>query len=170
MTEKLELVDLSQNKLRLVPTALEDCTGLRHLDLSHNCLAYLPEKLKSSSLLESLILDGNSFKKMVVLPDWLGRGPRLSHLSLEGVFVYKLAKPLMQLKFEALKRLNLRDSSLVEVDPAIVNLRSLVDLTLSNTISTTEQRNTNGAVESNGDLVSTFFIVSSNEKPTQPKS
>lgn len=81
-------LNLSDDRLEAVPTAVDLMINLKELDLSQNQLQSLPEFLANLENLEVLNLEGNPISK---LPDWLLDMKGLKELNVNGTNVEEIA-------------------------------------------------------------------------------
>ena len=77
---QLELLCLSENRLREIPESIGRLSRLRALDLSGNCLQSLPTALQNLKSLKELNLSGNEFSRF---PAVLGKMTLLQRIDLE---------------------------------------------------------------------------------------
>ncbi|PAA54967.1 hypothetical protein BOX15_Mlig033276g2, partial [Macrostomum lignano] len=155
-TADMQVVDLSHNRLRSFPTALEgsrslmvlnlshnrieqvpvdlfvNCTDLMYLDLSHNALQQIPAQLRRCINLRKLVLSQN---------------PEMSHSQLRSIMALKQLEmlhlantgrtlnnfPESLEKLSRLVDLDLSSNDLPVVPEALYQLRSLRRLSLSST-------------------------------------
>lgn len=158
-TDGLLVLDLGHNEIAasgqapLPSTLFVNCTELRHLDLSHNKIEMLPAPLRSATNLTSLSLAGNplgssSMRPLLAcanletldlsatgrtadsIPEELGSSlPNLRQLELTN---NKLdAVPPGLLNMPALERLDLSDNAIVVLPDAIAGWTGLVMLNVS---------------------------------------
>ncbi|PAV65805.1 hypothetical protein WR25_00976 [Diploscapter pachys] len=80
LADILRNIDLSQNKIRILPTAISSFCELRQLHLSGNQLTEIPDEIGSLRKLEVLNLSGNSH--ISKLPDSLVACNQLKTISL----------------------------------------------------------------------------------------
>ena len=155
----LLVLDLGHNEIAasgqapLPSTLFVNCTELRHLDLSYNRIEMLPAPLRSATNLTSLSLAGNplgasSMRPLLAcanletldlrdtgrnaagIPDELGSSlPNLRQLELNGNMLD--AVPPGLLNMPALERLDLSDNAIVVLPGAIAGWTGLVMLNVS---------------------------------------
>lgn len=94
--EALTVLDLSHNKLSVIPQCLENCKSLTVLNISHNNLKQVSEQL-FISLTELIYLD-LSFNELRTIPPQIGRLSKLKTLIVSN-------NPLEEAKLRQLERL-----------------------------------------------------------------
>jgi len=67
--KELIFIDLSRNKLQVLPATLLQCTGLQFLNVSHNRIAKLPDNIQALSRLRKLFV---SFNELQEFPQNIG--------------------------------------------------------------------------------------------------
>ncbi|XP_072221668.1 leucine-rich repeat-containing protein 57 [Leuresthes tenuis] len=81
LTSNLRTVDLSENRIQVLPSSIGNFQQLRSLTLNSNRLTGLPSDIGKLKKLETLILNGNQIQQ---LPPSLGQLKALRTLSLSG--------------------------------------------------------------------------------------
>lgn len=81
LTANLRTVDLSSNKIEVLPAAVGNFLQLKSLTLNSNKLTYLPAEISKLKKLETLSLNGNQIQQ---LPSTLGQLKALRTLNLSG--------------------------------------------------------------------------------------
>ncbi|MBQ9473313.1 MAG: leucine-rich repeat domain-containing protein [Bacteroidales bacterium] len=103
-------LDLSRRRLRAVPPEVYTMTNLRHLNLSHNRLDSLDERLLLLTRLDTLLLGRNRLRHV---PEWIGnmRSLRLLDMSRNPI----LDLPPSMANLTRLERLVLWSTGVVSV-------------------------------------------------------
>ncbi|TRY62832.1 hypothetical protein TCAL_04924 [Tigriopus californicus] len=130
-------LDLSGLKLTLFPQEICQYPNLTHLNLSDNLIEVIPDQgSQPLSCLDQLVEINLSGNRLIALPSWFNRLPRLRKLDISS-------NPLGQSGFQALdpkvfgqrqsrrlQRLNLSQCALTSLPPVVGGLRDLEELTL----------------------------------------
>ncbi|CAN8293865.1 unnamed protein product [Cochlearia groenlandica] len=106
----VEMIDLSDRRLKFLPLAVEKFVGLVSLNLSRNDLKFLPDSISGLEKLEELDLSSNI---LVSLPDSIGMLLNLRILNVTGNKLTSLPESIAQCR------------SLAELDVSFNNLTSL---------------------------------------------
>jgi hypothetical protein len=75
----LKILDLVNNRLKMIPDTIGHCIQLEYLDLRKNCLLSIPDTIGNCSQLWHLRLGGNRLQN---LPDTIGNCKQLTYLDL----------------------------------------------------------------------------------------
>ncbi|TKR80853.1 hypothetical protein L596_014845 [Steinernema carpocapsae] len=119
----LRELNLSSNCIEFVPKDLYTFDKMEFLDLSGNCVRRLPEGISQLTALEELILNGNYLER---LPDDLSSCPNLSLLSLSANDFQRLPPVISQI--ESLTTLNIASVDLLELPNDFSRLQNLRNL------------------------------------------
>ena len=122
-----QTLDLSGNRLSVLPESLGNLTALTSLNLAGNELSVLPDWLGSLTALTTLDL---KYNKLSVLPDWLGSLTALTTLNLSGNDLSVLPESLGNLT--ALSILHLSSNRLSVLPESLGSLTALTTLNLGN--------------------------------------
>nr|XP_046269102.1 leucine-rich repeat-containing protein 57 [Scatophagus argus] len=95
LTSNLRTVDLSGNKIEVLPAAVENFLQLKSLTLNSNRLTSLPSEISKLKKLETLSLNGNRIQQ---LPPTLGQLKALRTLSLSGNLISEFPSGLGTLR------------------------------------------------------------------------
>lgn len=102
---KLEVLDLSYNRIETLQDSCSSLENLKVLDLRHNLLEYVPKVILKMKKLEVLYLSHNSLKE---LPTWLCGMTHLKELHLENTGLTSLPDDIISMK--GVKILDLRQN------------------------------------------------------------
>lgn len=126
-SQKTGVFQLTGKQLQEFPEELQRLTGnLRTVDLSGNKIEVLPASIGNFLQMKSLTLNSN---RLSSLPPEIGKLKKLETLSLNGNRIQQLPSTLGQLK--ALRTLNLSGNQFSELPPGLGTLRHLDLLDLS---------------------------------------
>ncbi|XP_029317004.1 leucine-rich repeat-containing protein 57 [Cottoperca gobio] len=126
-SQKTGVFQLTAKGLQEFPEELQRLTAnLRTVDLSGNKIEVLPAAVGNFLLLKSLTMNSN---RLTSLPSEIGKLKKLETLSLSGNRIVQLPSTLGQLK--ALRTLNLSGNQFLEFPPGLGTLRHLDLLDLS---------------------------------------
>ncbi|CAJ0572345.1 unnamed protein product, partial [Mesorhabditis spiculigera] len=117
LVDILRNIELSQNKLTMLPPFIGDFSQLKQLHLSDNCLESLPEEIGQLNSLEVLNLANN---RLTVLPSSFPNLESLRNLDLEGNSFQQF--PLSLVKLGDLDLLNLAQNGITEIPDEIASL------------------------------------------------
>jgi hypothetical protein len=119
---RLEMLDLSENRLTRLPESFEKLTNLTHLGLNDNQFTSLPELFGELTKLQVLNLRGNQLTR---LPESFGKLADLQALNLRGNQLTTLPESFGELS--ALRDLDLRGNQLTTLPESFgnLNLRTL---------------------------------------------
>ncbi len=123
---RLQLLNLTHNKLTWVPGCLGELKQLQTLSLSHNQLTSIPERLSELKQLRALELNDN---QLASVPDGLGEIKQLQWLSLSRNQLRWVPDRLGELK--QLQSLELSGNQLASVPESLGQLESLQTLDLT---------------------------------------
>jgi Leucine-rich repeat (LRR) protein len=123
--ESCTSLDLSGQRLTVLPPEIGQLTTLQTLDLRHNQLTVLPPEIGRLTNLDGLYLDGN---QLTALPPEIGRLTNLDGLWLDGNQLTALPPEIGQLT--NLQTLGLRNNHLTALPPEIGQLTNLQTLWL----------------------------------------
>ncbi|XP_076605448.1 leucine-rich repeat-containing protein 57 [Chaetodon auriga] len=125
LTANLRTVDLSGNKIELLPAAVGNFLQLKSLTLNSNRLTCLPSEISKLKKLETLSLNGNRIQQ---LPPTLGQLKALRTLSLSGNQISEFPSGL-----GSLRHLDLLDLSRNQIQsvPAEVSELQTIEINLN---------------------------------------
>lgn len=124
---ELRTLNLTGNRLTLLPSEIGQLTNLRRLILTGNWLTSLPPEIGQLTNLQTLSLEGN---RLTSLPPEIGQLTNLQTLSLVGNRLASLPSAIGGLT--NLRVLNLKSNRLGSLPPEIGQLTSLQNLILWN--------------------------------------
>jgi Leucine-rich repeat (LRR) protein len=119
----LQSLDLSDNKLTVLPKEISTLTNLQSLNLSWNSLTVLPKEISTLTNLQSLDLSWNS---LTVLPKEIGTLTNLQSLDLSWNSLTVLPKEIGTLT--NLQLLYLSSNKLIDLPKEIKDLTKLIKL------------------------------------------
>ncbi len=123
-------LDLSDRELNTFPSdKIKHLEKLEHLDLSDNKLKEFPEALRACKKLRSLNLYNSGITE---IPNWMEEFEEMEYLNLSGIDISSSGLfKLNRIKFpKNLKRLNLRYCQLLRIPPEVFKLKKLEYLNL----------------------------------------
>lgn len=123
MCHGLKYLDLSDNELQAIPTAISSLVNLQHLNISRNTLASIPDNMKSLKNLVFLDLSVNPLEK---LPDTLTNLVALQDLFLNDTYLEYLPGNFGRLA--NLRILELRDNYLMILPKSLSRSTDLLRL------------------------------------------
>jgi Leucine-rich repeat (LRR) protein len=123
--QSLTSLDLTHNKLSVLPSEIGQLQNLTSLSLSHNKLSVLPSEIGQLQSLTSLFL---SYNKLSILPSEIGQLQSLTSLDLSDNKLSVLPSEIGQL--QSLTLLNLNSNKLSVLPSEIGQLKSLTSLHL----------------------------------------
>ncbi|XP_002732988.1 uncharacterized protein LOC100373613 [Saccoglossus kowalevskii] len=120
---RLEMLDISSNKLVVLPTTISCMKNLRELNLSENRLVDLPDQLGNLPHLQVLDLSSNLLRE--IPPGVLtgSMGETLTQFSVRNNLLTKFSDEIGALKY--LEELDLRDNNFINMPRAV---RTLINL------------------------------------------
>uniref|UniRef100_UPI00358E5918 leucine-rich repeat-containing protein 40 n=1 Tax=Myxine glutinosa TaxID=7769 RepID=UPI00358E5918 len=122
----LTILDVHENQLVELPSALWELENLQRLNLSHNKLSSLPEQICGLYNLRSFQLQFNNLRQ---LPDGIGMLAQLEELDLSHNQLTLLPPTLGNLK--NLVRLSIASNSLKSLPPEISGMKALQELNVT---------------------------------------
>ncbi|XP_059209142.1 leucine-rich repeat-containing protein 57 [Centropristis striata] len=120
LTSNLRTVDLSGNKIEILPEAVGNFLQLKSLTLNHNRLAGLPADIGKLKKLETLSLSGNRIQQ---LPPTMGQLRALRTLNLSGNQISEFPSGLGSLRH--LDLLDLSRNQIRSVPAAVSELQAI---------------------------------------------
>jgi len=121
----LKILDISENKLTILPSRIGKCKSIKCLYLNHNRLIKLPTSIGNLTLITDLNI---AFNRLTELPCSIGNLRSLVYLQLQYNQLTKLPPSIGNLTL--ITDLDIAFNRLTELPPSISNLKSLKRLHL----------------------------------------
>lgn len=89
--QMLRVLDISQNRIQILPDSIKNCQQLRILNVGHNELTVLPKELCQCTAIQQLLVQHN---KLIALPNEMGHMKELQLLNVENNYLKLMPESL----------------------------------------------------------------------------